>query len=580
MKIDLCKLPFSRYGSYGALSYDQHTQELAIRFVYHGFVKSKRKLFKIIPFKEGKPLTYRVHAEPWVLTMETNEGSIHFYWKGKGELVIWGNGPELRIEYLGAGEEGGFATQDSMMSWRIVDPTSTSFIRLFTLEGMLEGHTSFQLAMNPDGTAGKRHTCPEAYFHLSGPKEFLLHMGFGQMELDLEYPKADPVNDLEEAKHQFEGFRESFRQTMTSPAEYREAVETAVYVLWSSVVEPEGKIKRPAMLMSKNWMTNVWSWDHCFNALALARPNPNLAWDQMQVVFDHQLPNGQLPDYVNHAEALASFTKAPIHGWAYMLLVEKGFELSSDKALLVYEQLSRWTDWWFSYRDSDRDGICQYNHGFDGCWDNASVFDAGIPIESPDLTAYLLLQMAMLERLAHALNRTEVAKLWNTRYLLTMEKFIEHSWDEGNRQFFTLQTAKQIQVESGSLINWMPVVLGDRLPKRIWSSIVTALSDESQFLTQTGLATESRSSSSYSDGDSYWRGPTWAPVVYMVVDGLRRGGEQELARTIAHRFCQTVKESGAMYENYESSTGQGLSDPAYTWTASVFLLLLDEYLGD
>ena len=42
------------------------------------------------------------------------------------------------------------------------------------------------------------------------------------------------------------------------------------------------------MYMSKNWMTNVWSWDHCFNAMALCRDHPSLAWDQWMIMADFQ----------------------------------------------------------------------------------------------------------------------------------------------------------------------------------------------------------------------------------------------------------------------------------------------------
>ena len=70
-------------------------------------------------------------------------------------------------------------------------------------------------------------------------------------------------------------------------------------------------LTRPAIYMSKNWMTNIWSWDHCFVALALP---PDLAWQQMAVIFAAQHPSGRLPDYLNDRFALWAFTKPPVHG--------------------------------------------------------------------------------------------------------------------------------------------------------------------------------------------------------------------------------------------------------------------------
>ena len=94
------------------------------------------------------------------------------------------------------------------------------------------------------------------------------------------------------------------------------AAELAAYVLWSATVAPAGFLTRPAVLMSKHWMDKVWSWDHCFNAIALAAGQPELAWHQFQLPFDHQDPTGALPDSVTHSEVLYNFVKPPIHGWA------------------------------------------------------------------------------------------------------------------------------------------------------------------------------------------------------------------------------------------------------------------------
>ena len=66
----------------------------------------------------------------------------------------------------------------------------------------------------------------------------------------------------------------------------------------------------------------------------------------------------------------------------------------------------------------------------------------------------------------------------------------------------------------------------------------------------------------------------------LIVEGLRRGGRPDLAREIARRFCDLCEVAGGNYENFDALTGQGLRDQGYTWTASVNLLLMHEYLLD
>ncbi len=76
------------------------------------------------------------------------------------------------------------------------------------------------------------------------------------------------------------------------------------------------------MLMSKNWMNAVWSWDHCFNAMALIESEPEVAWDQYMVMFDQQSPDGALPDSLTDREISWAYSKPPIHGWVVLWLYE------------------------------------------------------------------------------------------------------------------------------------------------------------------------------------------------------------------------------------------------------------------
>ena len=98
-----------------------------------------------------------------------------------------------------------------------------------------------------------------------------------------------------------------------------------------------------------------------------------------------------------------------------------------------------------------------------------------------------------------------------------------------------------------------------------------------KFNTKYGLATESIKSSAY-EADGYWRGPIWAPSTMIILDGMRECGENEFVQEITHKFCRMVQESGCA-ENFDALTGCGLRDRAYTWTASVMLVMAHEYLN-
>jgi glycogen debranching enzyme len=237
----------------------------------------------------------------------------------------------------------------------------------------------------------------------------------------------------------------------------------------------------------------------------------------------------------------------------------------------AYRHLELWTNWHFQFRDSDGDGIPEYVMGFDSGWDNSTVFDLGSNIESPDLPAYLILQMKTLARIAHKLGNDDLQQYWYERASQLLKNFLEHSCVNGI--FVAKQSGTHYyEASPTSLLTLMPIVLGSELPTDMLESLAQQI--EEHHVTEYGLATESIHSPKYKS-DGYWRGPIWAPTTYLVIDGLQKAGYPTLARKIALNFCGTVAGNGT-YENYDALTGRGLRDPGYTWTSSVALCLMSE----
>jgi glycogen debranching enzyme len=342
------------------------------------------------------------------------------------------------------------------------------------------------------------------------------------------------------------------------------AAELAAYVLWSATVRPAGFLTRPAVLMSKHWMDKVWSWDHCFTALALAEGLPALAWGQFQVPFDHQDTAGALPDSVAHSEVLYNFVKPPVHGWTLRQLRHR---IPVERAELAetYHRLSRWTNFWLTSRRVPGHLLAHYQHGNDSGWDNATTFDPARAVESPDLAAFLVLQLRELAELARELGFTAEAGTW-TSAAEDMRTALLELW---TGQEFTAHAADTDETwTSTSLLNLMPIVLADELPDQIRHTLAHRIQ---QHLTPHGLATELPISPHY-EADGYWRGPIWAPATVLIEDGLRRSGFEDLADDISSRF-RTLCERSGFAENFDALTGTGLRDRAYTWTASAYLIL-------
>jgi len=344
------------------------------------------------------------------------------------------------------------------------------------------------------------------------------------------------------------------------------ASDLAAYVLWSATVAPAGFVGREAVLMSKHWMDKVWSWDHCFNALALAAAEPRAAVDQFLLPFDHQAPTGALPDSITHSEVLYNFVKPPIHGWMWARL--RGVlpdAVVAEAAPEVYLRLAAWTRFWLDRRRAPGSALPYYEHGNDSGWDNSTVFADDRLVESPDLAVFLALQLDELAALAASVAPAE-ADGWAAEAARIRAAMLAELRD-GDR-LVARSVDGHRPARTSSLLTALPLLGARQLPPEVVDALVA---DVEAHLTEFGPATELVDSPLY-EADGYWRGPIWAPSTFIVVAGLRAAGRDALAEEVAARFLRLCERSG-FAENFDALTGAGLRDRAYTWTAAVYLLL-------
>jgi hypothetical protein len=343
------------------------------------------------------------------------------------------------------------------------------------------------------------------------------------------------------------------------------AAELAAYVLWSATVAPEGLATRESVLMSMHWMDKLWSWDHCFNAVALAGGEPDAALDQFLAPFDHQDATGAIPDSVTHSEVLYNYVKPPIHGWALRRLRARASRaLTTAELTEIHVRLSRWSSFWLDRRRAPGHALPYYQHGNDSGWDNATTFDRDRVIESPDLAAFLSIQLEVLADLSDELGLP--SQEWRTHADELRSALLDQLWT--GTEFVAVGATSGATSTATSLLNLLPLVLGERLPEDVRHALAARLEVH---LTDWGPATEPLDSPHYED-DGYWRGPIWAPSTALIESGLRDSGFFELADAVSARFRALCEKSG-FAENFDARTGSGLRDRAYTWTAAVYLLL-------
>ena len=84
----------------------------------------------------------------------------------------------------------------------------------------------------------------------------------------------------------------------------------------------------------------------------------------------------------------------------------------------------------------------------------------------------------------------------------------------------------------------------------------------------------------------YWRGPVWAPTMYMTLCGLRRYDRMDLAKDIAGRFYTAAykiwEKTGTIWENYsplQCETESPAASPDFCgWSALIPITIYREFL--
>ncbi len=382
---------------------------------------------------------------------------------------------------------------------------------------------------------------------------------------NLEKPKSYlTFNSVIDVDNDYQNFKKHYKINSNNE-------ELAIYTLWTLSYVKAGNFLDNAIAISKNDMSLTWGWDHLLISLALIKSNPKLIFSGMNVFFETQKDNGMLADALNPVVIVDKFTKPPVYGYYLKKLERNGLIINNEYKIYLYDKLSKLTNWWMSHDKH----LPIYLDPFDSGWDNATCFDEGDNFSTPDLISYLIVQMDYLKDLALKLNKKEEAKNWEERKTKLLNKFINEFWE--NEQF--LFKASGEMKKTSSLIRMIPLILENLLPKEIKDVLIKELKEEGHFLTRGGFATESLKSIDYDSrlGDqtkpnAYWRGPMWAPPMYMLVEGLRYFNEDEFADEVITRYLNAIEKEASFYENYDAINLNGYDDIGFGWTVALYLI--------
>jgi len=566
---DIREYPFSHYGSYMSVMLEEDPdtgkEGFFIRDVSGERMWGRKGVFRMEILEGDQVVTPEISGTPAKVTATSPAGGVEVAYETPDVIRIRGNAQHFRLTQTIATWSGAtYPINHDKTLWHckmwgphyvvaILKGTSTGKVTSTYVNEPITGEPLYILDVEPSD---------DGYFELA------VHQVQDAWD-GSKYNK--PFNDcVAESNAHFLDFQNKIPST---PARFEELRQLGAYIKWSSVVNPRTAIRRPVMYQSKNYMTAIWSWDNCFGAMAVANDH-QLALDQLLVFFDYQTDLGILPDFITEKYPMYAAFKPPIKGLTMQKLNELSLnEYSNEELTMVYEPIARHTDFWMTYMDNSGNGVPQYNNSND-CCDNSPIFKAGYPLESPDLSTHLIIQMDWLAETALKLGKQQKAQNWEQRADKLTERMIQELW---NGELFVARNAftREYCEECHSFMSYIPIMLGSRLPDEIRAKLIYDLKNNG-IVTPFGPGSEHHESPWFID-DGYWRGPVWAPHYFFLVEGLKRAGEVEWARELALNYAEMCLRSG-FPENFSSVDGRPLRDTGYSWTVDVFFALAHELL--
>ncbi|WP_094094568.1 MGH1-like glycoside hydrolase domain-containing protein [Paenibacillus physcomitrellae] len=562
MEFNLKGQAFSTYGAYTAFSYpfdrdSDYKNNVCLRILYGSFADQEH--YPILLLDElGRQVLYQAIGTPEECRLIGQDQELRFCYQDTKTIHFNGNcGVQIDKEKLKQYDRIIYH-KDSM--WEFAGDTSSLMVIVD------KGKVQNDSVWNRQGIGNERFA-----FRLDPDDSGQLDFQIVQFDVTFHpQPYRDYPFNVQTKKKEFARFA---AQMPSVPEPYAELAELALYINWSGVVEPEGYVKVPAMLMTKSYMNFIWSWDYAFNALAMCQGWEQLAYDQFLSMARVQDEDGAYPDCFHARKIIRGFVKPPVQGFILERMMEHS--LPSEEVLQeLYHSISKLTEWWLSYR-SGADGIPLYYHGNDSGWDNGTVFAEGVPVQSPDLCTWLILQMDFLKQTALKLNQPEEAADWERRADDLLARMLTTLVEED--QWIARKVPENTIVGTTSLMLYIPLLLGDRLPDRLRERMLGSLLEHNRFRTANGYASEALDSDFFQE-DGYWRGAIWPPLAYIVSEILRRNGHEQEALENAESYCRVCAASG-FAENYSALNGRALRDTGYTWSTSVFLIFLRDYLS-
>jgi len=318
---------------------------------------------------------------------------------------------------------------------------------------------------------------------------------------------------------------------------YQQLRAKAVLTLQNNWRIPAGELKYAGLFPSYHyiWFHGFWAWDSWKHAAALAQFNIPLAKEQIKTMYAFKDEKGFIADCVFRDTSIEKHnyrnTKPPLSAWATWLVFEQDKDIDFLKEL--YPKIVNQHNWWYNFRDHDKDGICEYGSTdgklkpakWESGMDNAVRFDNSkllknsegawsINQESVDLNAYLFAEKMYLAEIAGILQKEEDVKHFKTATDALKSKIQNQFFDSASGWFYDTSIDGKNFIKVMGCEGWIPLWAKVATPTQA-AKVKDNMMDPKYFNTKVPFQTLSANHKNFEPEGGYWRGPTWLGIMVM-----------------------------------------------------------------
>ena len=371
-----------------------------------------------------------------------------------------------------------------------------------------------------------------------------------------------------------------------------------------------------------------WFWDSCFHAIALTHVNLDWAREELLTLINGAQPDGFIPHQIlwekdRYPEAVARqsedfgarYTSTSIQPPVLAVAIERVFRATGDHDFLsrCLPPAIAFHRWLADVRDPDGDGLIAIIQPDESGIDASPKFDPlmDYPEDNDDLVRWIASLYAryaplrlddrailaldifnveeVLTNVFHILGMQAIARLagdeataaeFARRAARAQEALIARCWDEESGAFYDLAGVAEVPLRPLTIASLAPLAL-PTLPRPIVERLVAHLRDPESFALPYPIPSVSAREPSFMPGDArgfIWRGPSWINSNWLIGEGLRAHGIEDLRRTLTDATCALVERSG-FREYYHPHTAEGFGSRDHSWS-TIVVDMLDGPMGD